>query len=124
MPNGKLVLIIEDNERVSLAQKDYLESEHPSIEIMVADNIDSAKECLKIYGRGLSLIILDACLQSDKPNSMPLIAESRKYGFSGPIIASSESTDYVQILVKAGALPAEDKSDAVKIAVQLLTIKT
>lgn len=120
MPNGKLVLIIEDNERVSLAQKEYLESEHPGIEIMVADNIDRAKECLKIYGRGLSLIILDACLQSSGPNSMPLIAESRKCGFEGPIIASSSSSFYAQPLIDAGALPTEDKSDAVKKALELL----
>ena len=123
MPNGKLVLIIEDDERVSLAQKEYLESEHKDVEVMVADNIDNAKEHLRVYGRGLSLIILDACLQSSGPNSMPLIAEARKYGFNGPIIASSSLPLYVQQLINAGALAAEDKSDAVKMAVKLLANK-
>ena len=120
MPNGKLVLIIEDNENVALAQKEYLESEHPGIEIMIARDLDEATKCLKIYGMGLSLIILDACLQSPKPNSMPLIAEARKCKFDGPIIASSL---YAQLLIDAGALPAKDKSEAVKLAVQLLANK-
>jgi len=118
MPN-QLVLIIEDSKTVALLQKECLEDE--GIKVLVAETIEQAKNILKERAKEISLIILDACLNSSKPNSMILIREARNNGFKGLIIASSGNNDCGQILLKAGANYKSDKADAVKIA--LLALK-
>jgi len=117
MPN-QLVLIIEDSKTVALLQKECLENE--GIKVLVVETIEQAKNILKERAKEISLIILDACLNSSKPNSMILIQEARNNGFKGLIIASSGNDDYGQILLRAGANYKSDKADGPKMALFLL----
>jgi len=119
MANSQLVLIIEDSKTVALTQKRCLEDER--IEVLWAETIEKAKNILKERAKEISVIILDACLQSEKPNTMCLIPEARARGFRGSIITSSSNDDYSQTLMRAGATYKSDKTDAVKTA--LLTLK-
>jgi len=117
MPH-KLVLIIEDNKTVALTQKRYLEDK--GIKVLWAETIEKAKNILKERAKEISVIILDACLQSGKPNTMCLIPEARACGFKGSIITSSSNDDYSQILMRSGATYKSDKTNAVKIALLVL----
>jgi len=85
-----------------------------------ANTIETARQILKERAKEISLIILDACLQSGKPNSMVLIPEARNNGFRGIIIASSGNDEYSQTLLRAGANYKSEKPDAPKIALLVL----
>jgi len=118
VPNNRLVLIIEDDKVVALTQRHCLEDE--GVEVLWANTIETARQILKERAKEISLIILDACLQSDKPNSMVLIPEARNNGFNGIIIASSGNDEYSQTLLRAGANYKSDKVDTPKMALLVL----
>lgn len=97
------VLIIEDD-------ADIIKYFASVVEFLFGEQVQltfatSLEEAYGVFDRlireNLDLIFVDACLRSQRPNSMPLI----KYiirSFSGPIYAMSCNQHYVQPLLEAG----------------------
>lgn len=71
----------------------------------------------------IDLIIMDACVPGDKPNTMPLVEKIMESGYDKPIIASSGWSDYRRKLMAVGAThEVEDKRDAPVLALKLLCL--
>lgn len=115
------ILLVEDNETIGKAQKKSLEI--AGGEIFWAKNLQEARSFLKEKIGEIQLIILDACLESDTPNSYVLISESRKMGFQGPIVASSSLKEYNNLLIQAGANFGSDKRGVITLVCQILNLK-
>ena len=69
----------------------------------------------------VSIIVMDACVPGDEPNSQWLVEEIRKT-FTGPIIASSSSPVYRKKLLEVGCDYECDKGLVPRKVVELLGI--
>ncbi len=90
------------------------------IEVLSAKTLEEAAELFKQYADNTSIVIMDACIIEKTPNTMNLIKEIIKSGFTGPIVASSNNEEYNEILVAAGATHSTEKSEMIKFAIKLL----
>lgn len=101
MKNLKFLLVEDGIDFAEVISK--LISVELNAEVVLSCRINDAREKIKTLAKELSAIILDACLESSKPDSMSLITEARDAGFSGPIIAFSSYDYYNDLLIKNGA---------------------
>ena len=112
----KKVLVVEDyDDYYRLAEKGLA----GKVEIMRAETLSEGRKLFQ-ENPDVDLIIMDACVPGDKPNSMPLVAEIIESGYDKPIIASSSMPFYTNKLVEAGATHEADKMEAPKLALGLL----
>lgn len=112
----KKVLIVEDDHMIFFLMKAIFAGR---VEILWAEELKQG-EYLFENNPDIDLIIMDACVPGNKPNSMPLIEKIVKSGFDEPILASSSSHQFSQQLVWAGATYIVDKNNAAKKALELL----
>lgn len=93
----KKVLIVEDSED---EQRQYRHALDGKVEIISAYSIKQAEE-LFIANPDVSAVIMDACVDSDDIDTIPLVHKMRQT-FAGPIVAGSSSYKYCQELIDAG----------------------
>lgn len=103
----KKILFIEDNKNVFNMFSSWF-SGMDNISIIWVKNIESALEQIS-RGLDFSVITIDACLNSAKPNTIELVKILIDKGYKGPIIANSGSLSYVLELKKAGATHVRGK---------------
>lgn len=96
------ILLVEDDRQLSRSFVDLIKNSI-NLEVVPAYSLEEAKEKIENLIFEISIIILDACLDSYEPNSMPLITQAREAGFKGPIIACSSCDYYNDILLENGA---------------------
>lgn len=72
------------------------------VNCIFASSLIEAREAFeKHLSGGIDMIFIDACLQSTRPNSMPLVKHIIS-SYSGPLFAMSSSQHYISPLLKAG----------------------
>ncbi len=103
MAQGIKVLIIEDDPEIRRYFDDIINALfHEKVDCTFATNIEEARELFEhLLGEGLNMIFVDACLNSNQPNSMPLISHFR-LRYQGPIFAMSCNQHYIYPLLRAG----------------------
>ncbi len=95
--NFKKVLLVEDYPGWIKIIKGGLENE---AEVLSAVTIREAENIFS-ENSDIAIIIMDACVPGDEPNTLPLVKKIRET-FKGPIIAISSSDSYRKQLVEAG----------------------
>jgi CheY-like chemotaxis protein len=90
------VLVVEDDDVWQRKIADML-SGHT---VVSANTIEEAYEALK--GVSFDIILMDACVPGEKPNTMSLVTDIRGFGFTGPMVAISSIEVYRHKLVNAG----------------------
>ena len=82
-----------------------------TLRVISAYTIDQARELFAEHAVEIDLIYLDGCLpgQGEMPNSLPLIAEFRSTGYTGPIVTISSDPGYQSKMETAGATDRLDK---------------
>jgi CheY-like chemotaxis protein len=71
----------------------------------------------------IGLIIMDACVPGDRPNTEPLVQHIRASGFHGPIIATSSMPSYRHRLLQAGCdHEVDSKAKVARKVLELLKI--
>ena len=96
------VLIIEDKEEW---QEKYRRGLPSVVEIVGATNLKDANVAIAQLATGIATfdaIVVDACLRGDDPDTLHLVERLRAIGFTGPIIAGSNSEYYNSVLMHAG----------------------
>ena len=112
----KKVLVVEDNEMWRTVVKRGLNNK---VQILFADTITKAEKIFE-ENSDIDLVIMDACVPGDIPNTQPLVRKIRQT-FEGPMIAMSSMPPYrKQILVAGCDYEVEKKEDAGKKALELL----
>ena len=107
MSKIKFALIVEDDKNWQGIYQRALEEK--GIEFLQATTLTEGEELYSSNSEKIQLIIMDGCLQSDYPNTMPLIKKIRET-FKGPMIAGSGSDSYLKELVAAGCNFKFDKA--------------
>ncbi len=108
------ILLFEDNDDFSSALIGLFKDE---ADITLIYNLDNAHKYLNFDNLDINkfdLIIMDACLSSREPDTMPIIEKIIDKGYQGDIIAASNSEKYSKVLMKAGATIMATKTDLTK----------
>lgn len=111
------VLIVED---VELYQKRYAQMLKGKVELLQALDLKDGKR-LFLENPDISLVVMDACISEDTPNSIPLVKKIRET-FTGPIIAASADPSYRKFLVDAGCSHQAPKADVPSLICTILGI--
>jgi CheY-like chemotaxis protein len=111
----KKVLIVEDNPTYSHMIRRNLEDK-----VLIAQAF-TTKEAEAIFQRNpdLAVILMDACVPGDNPNTMWLVKKMRET-FTGPIIAISSVSDYRKKLMEAGCNYEAMKNQAAQKVLELI----
>ncbi len=112
----KKVLVVEDYDPYYATVEKGLAGK---VELMRAETLSEGRKLFQ-ENPDVDLIIMDACVPGDKPNSMPLVAEIVESGYDKPIIASSSIPFYTRKLVEAGATHGANKYEVPELALDLL----
>lgn len=96
------ILLIEDDKRLSTALSGLIKDK-TGLDVICAYTLKEAEEKIRTSINEISIIILDACLEVNFPNTIPLITLSKNLGFKGPIIACSSLDEYNEVLLRFGA---------------------
>ena len=114
------VLLIEDSKFFSELIK--LDLENGGVEVLLSMTLDGGYELFCKHS-DIDLIMIDACVPGDRPNSMPLVQRIVAGGYNKPIIACSSMPKYSRELISVGATHMADKNEAATMALHLLNIK-
>ncbi|MES2623409.1 MAG: hypothetical protein V4576_03305 [Patescibacteria group bacterium] len=120
------VLIVDDEERPRKHHRLILEEDLPGmVETLTAATLEEANRLFDENKDDLILVVMDACLEGSRPDTLPLVHRMRKEGFKGKIIANSSMPEYQQTLLNAGCDQAssgknELEDDIVEIVKNLL----
>lgn len=111
------VLLVEDNEEYL---RHYRRELGEKVTLLVAESLEDGE---RLFGANpdVALVVMDACVPGDTPNSMPLVRKIRQT-FAGPIIASSSYEKYRMELMEAGCDREADKSEVPDLVGQLLSV--
>ncbi len=100
MTNTKICLLVVDDDPDGWVHETIRRSlKRQSVDVISAYDQDAARSFLKKHGSRISMIVMDACVPGNRPNTAVLIQDIRKW-FSGPIIGSSAG--YLEYLHEAG----------------------
>jgi len=113
----KKILVVEDNDSWQSSWKRDLQE----FQLLVADSIKEAKELFS-QNSDIDLIVMDACVPGDSPNTMDLVREIRKV-YQGPILANSSIFEYRKTLMSAGCDKECHKFDVVKKVLEILSLE-
>jgi DNA-binding NtrC family response regulator len=111
----KKVLVVEDRD---FYYEDIIKGLDGKVEVVWAQTLEEGEQCFREYD--FDLIIMDACLEEDWPDSMPLVKKILGSGYKRPIIAASSLAAYSRKLVEAGATHQAEKEEAGHLALELL----
>lgn len=106
------ILLVEDDARArEVIVKAFTHDWPDSLVVHEAETIARAKELFQQHGAELDLILMDACVPGNSPNTMGLVKSIRDGGFSGPMICISSLTKYGAELMEAGCNSYHTKRD-------------
>jgi len=93
------------------------------IRVVSVHSLQNADSYLKLDTfKETELIVMDACMPGNKPNTMSLIEKIIAMGYKKPIIAASSKEEYSQVLVKAGATHYSTKAGIVGEILKVLEV--
>lgn len=114
----KTVLVVEDRYDKFEMINVWLDDK---VRVLHAPNLSSAERLFDENQKDIDLVIMDACVDGEKPDTMPLIRQMIATGFNGAIIANSSCFYFNDILIEAGATHKTlKKLEAGTLALQLL----
>lgn len=111
----KKILIVEDDQNWSGIIRRGLGDKVLVIQAFTTEEAETVFQ----KNPDLALILMDACVPGDRPNTMFLVKKMRKT-FSGPIIAISSLSEYRQELIKAGCDHEVEKAKAAQKVLELV----
>jgi len=117
MNTPKKVLVVDDNESLQRSLKNVL-SRHGII-VLSALTIGEAEELFST-NPDVNLIVMDACVPGDRPNTFSLVRKIRQK-YAGPIIACSSLREYRRLLIEAGCDQEASKLDLPIVIKKILT---
>lgn len=111
----KKILIIEDYSSQIVIYKRQMKSD---FDLLFAT---THQEALKLFSENsdIELIVMDACLKGETPDTILLVTHFRM-SFTKTIIATSSNIEYRQYLVNAGCDLECDKNDVAKVVRKIL----
>src|SRR3989344_7914048 len=113
------VLVVDDMESFHVALKHWLGGR---VEVLSAYSIEEARR-LFYENPDVRIILMDACVPGDKPNTLGLVHEIETSGvFCGTMIAISSSPQYRHQLVQAGCGGSCPKGQAAQMVEVLLDL--
>jgi len=116
----KKVLLVEDYENWIRLIKTQLSEK---VEVITAETIQKAYKLFKA-NPDIKLVIMDACVPGSTPNTMNLIEDIIKDGFTNPIIAMSCTPRHIATLILSGATHSvENKAQVACKVEELLNLK-
>jgi CheY-like chemotaxis protein len=113
----KKVLVVDDNESLQRSLKNVL-SRHGII-VLSALTIGEAEELFSA-NPDVNLIVMDACVPGDRPNTISLVQKIRQK-YAGPMIACSSLREYRHLLIEAGCDQEASKLDLPTVIKKILT---
>lgn len=113
----KKVLVVEDSKQWSGLIKRALENK---LLVFQAFTTEEAEVALKLHP-DLAVILMDACVPGDNPNTMWLVRKMRET-FKGPIIAISRVPEYRKKLIEAGCDYESEKDEAAQKVLELVGV--
>ena len=93
------VLVVEDSVPV---QEKFAKALSDKVELLQAHTLWQGQMLFNEHKDDLAVIVMDACVPGDRPNSIGLIRLIRAEGFKGPMIAISSLYEYRMRLIEAG----------------------
>ena len=111
----KKVLVVEDNQEWSSLIRRGLGDK---VLVVQAFTMEEAEAVFERHP-DLAVILMDACVPGDKPNTMGLVRKMRKT-FKGPIVAISNYDKYREELMRAGCDYEAEKDDVAKKVLELV----
>ena len=116
---GKTILLVEDTIVFSEGMSKRLRKQ--GAVVLVASTLEIAEDFFSEYQKVLDLVVMDACVNSNKVDTVPLIKRIVKSGHEMFIVAASSSSECNKVLMKAGATHnAERKHKVVPLVIRLL----
>lgn len=116
--NGKpKVLIVEDGKR---HQQEYTKALKDKVELLQAFDLEDGERTFR-ENPDISLVVMDACIASDEPDSMMLLKKIRET-FAGPIIAASADPNFRKFLVKEGCSHQAPKAQVPSLVCMILGV--
>lgn len=115
------ILVFEDDSRVTDRYQERLAGE--PVEIICAQLPGEAMECYEEHKDTVDIIVMDACLADNKPDTIPLVRHIRESGFTGHMIANSSEALFNHELIKAGCdlwVRYSNKYDVPDLLIELL----
>jgi len=113
------ILYVEDDDSVFNAIKRQFDGR---VELLRGATLEEGEKLFWENQMTLDLVIMDGCINSTAPNTMPLIRKIAKTGFK-PIIACSSHPCYNRFLIDAGCTDEIEKSEIVDYTLNLFNIK-
>ena len=116
------VLVIEDEETFHTLWREILCESVPDIEYIPVYTIDEAVIEFGKYGfgRGLDAIVLGACTPGNQLNTLPLLRFFRAANDRVPIVATSGTPLFQEILLNAGCSHRADMADVPRTVLAIL----
>jgi response regulator of citrate/malate metabolism len=113
---GKMykILLVEDDKDWFKNWSDLLKKIDQFITVMWKPTIEEAETEFSANKDSFDLIIMDACVPGNSPNTMSLVRRIVESGFKKPIIACSSAKPYLKLLIDAGATHTISKMDIYK----------
>jgi len=96
--------------------KRYLEKK--GFQVLSALTIEDG-ETLFEQNKDVALIIMDACVPGNIPNTMAL-TQQIKQGFNGPMLATSSEAPFRKLLIKAGCTHECEKHKIIDSVLEIL----
>jgi len=96
-----VVLVVEDMQMWQDIWREHLEAMGVSAEMVGACTIEEARRLFTERQSDIDIILMDACVPGDYPNTHGLVAEFRR-SFGGPMVAISSLPEYRAEIVAAG----------------------
>lgn len=120
----KKVIIFEDHERVLQVYRELADDLESVTFIFCTNVIDATPGFLRQHFEAEehpAVVVMDACLPGDTPNTIPLVRAIRQMGYSGPLVAVSSDDHYNQLLCQVGCDHAlESKAEGLRYICQIL----
>ena len=116
----KKILVIDDDQSIQRRIKKALQLLGNPIELVSALTLKEARESFDKHKKELSLILLDACLENNKPDTIGL-AKYFRDNFDGKIIAIS--SEYNDMLIQAGCDTGMFKEGAIRELPEIIGVE-
>src|SRR3989338_8254380 len=116
----KKVLIVEDSYAYYSRYISDLEDLEGTVRMLLARGLTDA---WRLFSENTDVdeIVMDACVHSQEPDTMPLVKRIREAGYSGHIIANSNSSRNNKVLLEVGC-NIEFRGDKIEMVDQLLKL--
>jgi CheY-like chemotaxis protein len=91
------------------------------IPCLTVSSLEALDRAFNLYRNDISAVILDGCIPGHAVNTIDFILGARGSGFTAPIVASSSSSSYRAMMVRAGCSHQAPKAEAAHVVADLLS---